>query len=99
MSENEFDSGVVELLAYMLTSARGLMDEPAVYGPFRLVDGVSRLCDLLIARGHPDTAFLEELKTKIDERKFVLMTDVGAFVSLMDETIIDVTRMLMKKTG
>jgi len=96
MSTKEFDSGVIELMAYMLTSARGLMDEPATYGPFRLVDGVSRLCDLLIAQGHPKKAFLEELKAKIDERKFVLMTDVGAFVALMDETIIDVTRALMK---
>ncbi len=97
MSEQEFDSGAMELMAYMLTSARGLVDEPATYGPFRLVDGASRLCELLIAKGHPDKAFLEGLKAKIDERKFVLMTDADAFVALVDETVIDVTRALMKK--
>ncbi len=97
MSEQAFDKGAMELLAYMLTSARGLVDEPASYGPFRLVDGVSRLCDLLIAKGHPESVFLKKLKDKIDDRKFVLMTDAGAFVSLMDETVIDITKALMKK--
>ncbi len=97
MSEQAFDSGAMELLAYMLTSARGLVDEPATYGPFRLVDGVSRLCDLLIAKGHPEAVFLQNLKNKIDERKFVLMTDAEAFVALMDEIVIDITKALMKK--
>jgi uncharacterized protein DUF6092 len=85
----------IELIAYMLTSARNLMDEPALYGPFRLMDGVSRLCDLLADTGHTDAEFLSTLKKKIDEGKFSVMTDVDSFVALMDETVLDITHLLM----
>ncbi len=36
-----------ELIGYMLSSARGLVDEQNMYGPFRHVEGVSRLCSIL----------------------------------------------------
>jgi hypothetical protein len=95
MEKNPFDAGTNELIAYMLTSARNLMDEPALYGPFRLLDGVSRLCELLIDAGHSDKAFLSELKEKIDNGKYAVMTDVDSFVALMDEVVLDITHLLM----
>ena len=95
MEKSTFDVGTNELIAYMLTSARNLMDEPALYGPFRLLDGVSRLCELLIDEGHGDIAFLSELKEKIDNGKYAVMTDVESFVTLMDEVVLDITHLLM----
>lgn len=97
MNKAPYEGAVVELAAYMLTSARGLVDEPASYGPFRLLDGASRLFEILIDSGHPQSAGLKALKDKIDERKFVLMTDEAAFVALLDETVLDVTRLLAKQ--
>ena len=95
MEKTPFDQGTVELIAYMLTSARNLMDEPTLYGPFRLLDGVSRLCDLLTESEHADKGFLSKLKGKIDDGKFSVMTDVDSFVSLMDEVVLDITHLLM----
>lgn len=95
MEKTPFDQGTVELIAYLLTSARNLMDEPALYGPFRLLDGVSRLCDLLEISGHTDSDFLLNLKKKIDEGKYSVMTDVDSFVALMDEAVLDITHLLM----
>jgi len=34
----------VELLAFLITAARGLMYEPNNYGPMRLLDAAERLC-------------------------------------------------------
>lgn len=99
MANSDFDESVIDLLAYMLTSARGLMKEPAVYGPFRLIEGASRLCGLLAESGHGDKDFLTDLKEKIDGKKFSLMTDLPEFVGLMDEVILDVTELLMKKSN
>ena len=98
MDKKAFDKSSIELLAFMLTSARNLMDEPALYGPFRLVDGVSRFCELLSDSGHADSKFLLELKEKIDEEKFSVMSDVDSFVALMDETVLDITHLLMGNT-
>jgi hypothetical protein len=95
MSKETFDRETIDLIAYMLTSARGLPDEPAAYGPFRLLEGVSRLCGILIAEQHSHAEELKELKEKIDKRKFVLMTDEKAFIELLDETVLDITHVLM----
>ncbi len=98
MGNSNMDRNIIDLIAYMLTSARGLIDEPAIYGPFRLLDGVSRLCEMMIEHHHEDEGFLENLNTKIDEKKFSVMTDQETFIAMMDEVILDVTHLLMKKS-
>jgi len=93
MAKNELNRSLFELLGYMLTSARGLIDEPPLYGPFRLIDGVSRLCGFLEdVAGYGD--FYSSLKEKIDERKFLVMTNTDEFVKLLDEAVLDYTKMM-----
>ena len=97
MEHDALYRGLFELVGYMLTSARGLIDEPPLYGPFRLVDGVSRLC------GHMDEEagygdFFTTLKNKIDERKFLVMSDTDAFVEFLDEVVLDYTRKFKDST-
>jgi hypothetical protein len=94
---SNFEPELLDLIAYMLTSARGLVDEPAMYGPFRLLEGVSRFSGILLKEDHADKNFLIGLKEKIDERKYSLMTDQEQFIHLMDETVLDITRYLMSK--
>jgi hypothetical protein len=40
-----------ELVGLLVVSARGLMDEPAGYGPMRLLDAAERLADALEEQG------------------------------------------------
>jgi len=49
MDEARFQEEMFNLAAFMVTSARGLYDEPADYGPFRLVDTAGRLLAALEA--------------------------------------------------
>ncbi len=42
------------LAGYLLASARGLYDEPAGYGPFRLLDAARRLVALMAEHGLGD---------------------------------------------
>lgn len=97
MSNSELFRGLFDLIGYMLTSARGLVDEPGLYGPFRLIDGVSRLCDLLIQEDDENREFYAAMKSKIDEKKFTVMTDTQSFIDLMDEVVIDFTRKLKER--
>ncbi len=92
MNDRELYRGLFELTGYMLTSARGLIEEPQLYGPFRLLDGVSRLCGILEKKkiGYGD--FFSELKEKIDEKKYTVISDEDAFIRMMDDAVLDFTR-------
>ncbi len=86
------DEGLFDLIGYLLTSARGLLDEPAEYGPFRLVEGVSRLCGLMSESSSRHLEVLGRLKLIIDRDKFAVMTDAGAFRELLDRAVLEFTR-------
>jgi hypothetical protein len=96
MDREDVYRGLFDLVGYMLTSARGLIDEPQLYGPFRLIDGVSRLCGLLVENTkHGD--FFANLKEKIDEGKFLVMTDRDAFVKLLDDAVLDYAKKMKEE--
>jgi hypothetical protein len=99
MDKSQFDDEMLDLLAYMLTSARGLPDEPAMYGPFRLIEGASRLCGILANAEHGKTRELRMLQEKIDEKKYSLMTDENEFIELMDEAVLAITHILMEENN
>jgi hypothetical protein len=88
------DRELYELLGYLLTSARGLLDEPGEYGPLRLIEGASRLCGLMAANGSSYVEVLSELKTGIDAGKFSVMSDPQAFQRTLDQAVRDYTRTL-----
>ena len=92
MSEHTLQAGLFDLIGYMLTSARGLMDEPRTYGPFRLIDGVSRLCALLEQEDTPYGEFFTVLRKKIEGGKLSVMTDEKAFVGLLDDLVLEYTQ-------
>jgi hypothetical protein len=93
MNERALHNGLFELIGYMLTSARGLVQEPPLYGPLRLLDGVSRLCALLEDRPGDD-GFYTRLKRMIDEKKYSVLTEEDAFVAMMDEAVLLYTKEL-----
>jgi hypothetical protein len=97
MTSDTLSRGLFDLVGYMLTSARGLVDEPLLYGPFRLIDGVSRLCEILIQEDEECEAFYKDLKLKIDGRKYTVMSDTDSFINLMDELVFDFTRKLKER--
>ncbi|MEW5922242.1 MAG: DUF6092 family protein [Bacillota bacterium] len=84
------------LLCYLASSARGLLDEPAPYGPFRLIDAVSRLIKILEAED-PEDEVLVNIRTFIDNGKYLLMTDMDAFKKVLDDTVIALATWLDRK--
>jgi hypothetical protein len=96
MIDPELYRHLIDLISYMTTSARGLIDEPQLYGPFRLVEGVSRICGFLEKQDGVDQEFLSRLRETIDQGKFSVMTDVEAFTGMLDEAVLMVARQLKK---
>jgi len=83
------------MFAYMLTSARGCVDEPKIYGPLRLADSVSRLYYLLKENNLINDESIGSIIKKIDEKKSSCMTDEQEFINMLDEVIDDLV-MIMK---
>lgn len=78
----------MELLAYLVSSAAGLREEPKIYGPLRLIEAAERLCRLAAddpATSEERRAGLRELAELIDSRKNDCMTDEESFYSMLDE--------------
>jgi uncharacterized protein DUF6092 len=67
---------------YLVASARDCLDEPLIYGPLRLVEGVSRVIEAL-----PDDEFLQEQKRVIDSEKWAVMGDREQFAAWLDELL------------
>jgi hypothetical protein len=88
--------GLFDLIGYMLTSARGLLDEPAEYGPLRLVEGVSRLCQLMMENYSAYRELLGRLKEEIDGGKFLVTSDMEAFRRMVDRAVGEYTRLLKR---
>ena len=94
MLPSGLDDGLFELIGYLLSSARGLHEEPAEYGPFRLAEAVSRLSGLMAEGGSRHGEFLRRMQRTIDEGKLNFMADPQALARLLDQAIHDFTHRL-----
>ncbi len=73
------DDRAFRLATFLVTAARDVVDEPAIYGPFRMVDAVDRLM-----AGVFDDEFLTAMKAELEVEKLKVMTDRDAFVAWLD---------------
>jgi hypothetical protein len=73
-----------ELALYLVAAARDCLDEPLIYGPFRMIEGVSKL---LSAVGRD--AFLAQAKETIDREKYNVMGGREQFADWLDDLLRD----------
>ncbi len=83
----ELSQEIFDYTLFLLTAARGCVDEPHMYGPLRLVDAVSRIVDICTRANVQQDQFLTNLKRKIDEKKFIVMESEEEFVKFIDDLI------------
>lgn len=93
--DNVYQDELFLLVGFLLTSACNLYDEPAGYGPFRLVDAAGRLIHFLQARG-PSDPFLQELEQAIDRERFGNSND-QQLRAVLDELVLRYTSELKKR--
>jgi hypothetical protein len=74
------DPAAFRLATFLVTAARDLVDEPAIYGPFRMIDAVDRL----MADAFDDD-FLNKIKPELEREKQKVMTDRDGFVTWLDD--------------
>ncbi|MGO9582732.1 MAG: DUF6092 family protein [Acidimicrobiales bacterium] len=73
------DPAAFRLATFLVTAARDVIDEPAIYGPFRMIDAVERLM-----AGFFEDDFLTDIKPELERGKQNVMSDREAFVAWLD---------------
>lgn len=89
----------MELLAFLVVSSRGVIDEPSLYGSFRLMDAAGRMLGFILDNGKvSDEDALRRMKERIDEGKMQMMTDEQGYVAFTEEMVRVVTKTLKKRS-
>jgi len=88
MSSDQVESGVISLACFLAVGARGLVDEPKIYGPLRLIEATQRLIKLA-----KDCGVRNELLTKVAARIEEYPLDAlpegkEEFVRFMDDLVV-----------
>lgn len=87
-----------EIAIFLATSAQGCLNEPPLYGPFRLLDALSKLADFPdYELGLNPDPFLKEIKAIVDEKKLLVMYDVDSFKKAIDELVERFSKELKKR--
>jgi hypothetical protein len=74
------DPAAFRLATFLVTAARDVIDEPAIYAPFRMIDAVDRLM-----AGSFDDDFLRGLQPELEREKQKVMTDRDGFIAWLDD--------------
>jgi hypothetical protein len=74
------DDAALRLATFLVTAARDVVDEPAIYAPFRMIDAVDRLMTQDF-----DDDFLRSMQPILAREKYKVMTDRDAFIAALDE--------------
>ncbi|MEM0475089.1 MAG: DUF6092 family protein [Zestosphaera sp.] len=85
-----------KLLAFLITSARGCVDEPRLYGPLRLIDAASKLINIMRLEGKT-TKELDKIQEIIEEKKDLVMHDEEAFIKFLDELVTELVKIVKGK--
>ena len=94
--KDEFEQEFFELICFMVTSARNLIQENRLYGPLRLVDAVSRLVDILekLDLKSPRLATIQE---RIEEGEDTVMESEEKFTAFLENLVMDLVPLMQDR--
>lgn len=93
------DKYLFDLAVFLATSARGCVEEPHLYGPFRLIDALSRLIELpKYAACIKEDPFLAKMKRVINEKKFLVVSDAEAFKVFLESLVREFAKELKRRS-
>jgi len=95
MESADMNAELFHLIAYMITSARGLYDEPPDYGTFRLLDASGRLLEIMESSGRLDP-FLTRLKEEVDKERESEMDDARQRQRL-DRVVVEIAHEMQQR--
>lgn len=96
MPQTENKTTVFDVALYLISSARDCLDEPHIYGPLRLLEGVNRVIKLGESLNLKDE-FLERMKSKISDTVILVMQDREKFNESLENLLLEFVDELKKR--
>jgi hypothetical protein len=94
--ENILEDEHFQLLAFLLTSARGCIDEPPIYGPLRLIDAADKLISIIVKKYGRELIELQEIGRKIEKARNLVLTNEEEFTKTLDELVRSLSKIIKK---
>jgi len=94
--KDELEQEFFELICYMVTSARNLIQENKLYGPLRLVDAVSRLVDVL-EKLDLKSPRLEVIQGQIKDGEDTVMESEEKFTAFLENLVMDLVPLMQDR--
>jgi hypothetical protein len=94
--KDELKQEFFELICYMVTSARNLIQENKLYGPLRLVDAVSRLVDVL-EKLELKSPRLEVIQERIEDGEDTVMESEEKFTAFLENLVMDLVPLMQDR--
>jgi hypothetical protein len=76
-----------ELVLYLVSCARLSLDEPQIYGSFRLIEAAVRLVDAAGAWGLDRDQTLERVRASIEQEKLRMIDDPTGYRAWLDRLL------------
>jgi len=94
--KDELEREFFELICYMVTSARNLIQENKLYGPLRLVDAVSRLVDVL-EKLDLKSPRLAVIQGRIKDGEDTVMESEEKFTAFLENLVMDLVPLMQDR--
>ena len=94
--KDELEQEFFELVCYMVTSARNLIQENKLYGPLRLVDAVSRLVDVL-EKLDLKSSRLEVIQGRIKDGEDTVMESEEKSTAFLENLVMDLVPLMQDR--
>ena len=78
------ENRLFELVAYLVSCSRLSLDEPPVYGSFRLIEAVGRLVDTADALDIPVDPEIRHAREQIEANKLLMIDDHDGYRAWLD---------------
>lgn len=80
---------LLNYIASIVSSAKGCLKEPKIYGPFRLVDSIEMLIKLLERNNIKIDQSILKIVKEINNKKLSFMEDESSFTEMLDKVTFD----------
>lgn len=98
MARRKADYDIFDLATYLVASARDCVDEPLIYGPLRMLEGVNKVIQMGEADPRFRDGFLSRRQTRVSTDILKVMSDREKFKAALDELLLEFADELRRRT-
>jgi len=98
MARRKLDYDVFDLATYLVASARDCLDEPLIYGPLRMLEGVNKMIQLGEKDPRFRDRFLSTMQVRVSSDILKVMSDREKFKKALDDLLLEFADELKRRT-